>query len=318
MTVFENENGLVNVPESFIPVLEHLQNAKKNGFVTVKGYVSKTDYLVCPVADKTGLSCVSVFNLYKRRIEKLKNLQFSDIKIKGEKLKKLDERKQVEQFLTCKQIAVESANITLDGVREDARRIAHDTFNHRIADSVSLKLDSAKNENGDTDLILKNGNPVSNKISLGIVPVFSKTVREGWYKGEKKEKTAGEFLNWILNSPNVNTEKRLKMKVDFDGKKITLAQFIEKLQSMDEHTKIVAVAVAVNSGEKVLMDKCIKNAWNKKSLEYQTWVLTENNFKSVSISGEKYTPEKIFNEIQDTVKIDELRELLTINEEVNA
>jgi hypothetical protein len=123
---------------------QDISNSRSGGIFNVKGYVPTTNYVECPIVDIRGISRISVLSLYNRKIEKLKNLQFSDIVIKGEKLEKLEERKQIELFLSCKQKMVESMNKTIDGVRDDVYRIAHDTFYIQISDGIKLHFQTEK------------------------------------------------------------------------------------------------------------------------------------------------------------------------------
>lgn len=165
--------------------LESLMDSNAGGFATVKGYVSESNRVKPETADVTFISRFSVTNLYKRKIEALKALKLDDCmadvrdnpKIKATSTDDLyrifDERKASE---------IDSMQKTLDGVRDDAHRQAHDRNYQTLADGVKVHFVSEKNADGIKVPVLTDGVPVVESIMLHVIEVSKKVTVPGEYK----------------------------------------------------------------------------------------------------------------------------------------
>jgi len=240
-----------------VETLSVLSILRKGGFATVKGYVPTTDYIKSPVVNISFISRFSVTNLYNRKIKALKALSFGDIVVKGEKLVALPIAEQETLFKSCLDTMVGSMEKTLSGIRDDAHRIAHDTFYAHTADGIKVHLRTHK-VGKETVLDLVNGLPVVESIMVSMIETGRTVVQEG----ERK---------------------------------------------------------VVNSGTKVLMDKCINKALNLRSVGFATLSLKADNFESLTMGGESFTPDNILAKVRETVRMvgtDDLTNILETEEEV--
>lgn len=240
-----------------VETLSILSILRKGGIGSIKGYVPTTDYIKSPVVNMTFISRFSVTNLYNRKIAALRNLSFGDIVVKGEKLVSLPVAEQETLFKSCVNTMIGSMEKTLDGVRDDAHRIAHDTFYAKSADGIKVHLKTTK-VGKETVLDLVDGLPVVESIMVGMIELNRTVVQEG----ERK---------------------------------------------------------VVNSGAKVLMDKCIEKALNGRSVSFKTLSLKEGNFDSLRMDGETFTPDNILTKVRESVRMvstEDLTNILETEEEV--
>lgn len=171
----------VTIPTNMVEVLDVLSQTRKGGFAVIKGYESKSDRTESEIADITFNSRFSYENLLKKKVELLSSIRFEDLEIKSEKLLALDETEQKKQFIACKAAIVASVEKTLAGVREDAHRIAHDTFYVNVDTGVKIHLKTEKVD-GKTELVLENGKPVAESIMISALEVGRRITKEGKYK----------------------------------------------------------------------------------------------------------------------------------------
>jgi hypothetical protein len=212
----------INISASMVEVIEALETARKGGFAVLKDYVSTSNRTEPEVSDITFNSRFSYENLLTKKSDLLASIRFEDLTIKGEKLLSLDVEAQKKQFIACKTAMVESIEKTLAGVRDDAQRVAHDTFYQKVCEGVKIHLQTIKGANG-TELVLQNGLPIAESIMVSGLEVGRKIKTPGVYK-------------------------------------------------------------VVNSGAKVLMDKCIEKALKEKGFrDIKTFSLKKDNFSSLYI-----------------------------------
>lgn len=74
----------------------------------------------------------------------------------------------------------------------------------------------------------------------------------------------------------------------------------------------------VNSGAKVQMDKCIERTLNRKSVGLAYLSLKEDNFETLRMDGEVFTPESIMERVRGSVTMDrtDLENILSVEEDV--
>jgi hypothetical protein len=161
-----------------IESLSILSVLRKGGIASVRGYRPTTDYVRSPVVNLSFISRFSLFNLYNRKIVALRSLSFDNITIKGDKVASLSREEQVALFESCKETMIQSMTKTLDGVRDDAHRIAHDTFYAKTADGIKVHLRTRK-EGKETVLDLEDGLPVVDSIMVGMIELHREIVEEG-------------------------------------------------------------------------------------------------------------------------------------------
>lgn len=171
----------VNVSESIAKVLSVLSETRKGGFAVIKGYVSSSNRVEPETSDITFNSRFSYENLIMKKMDMLSSIRFEDLELKGEKLLKLSIEDQKKQFIDSKSKMMTSIETTLTGVREDAHRIAHDTFYCQVDNGVKVHLKTEK-VNGETRLILENGRPTAESIMISALEVGRKVKVPGVYK----------------------------------------------------------------------------------------------------------------------------------------
>lgn len=150
MQIIVNGNT-VNATEQQASVIEKLKNLHAGGFATIKRYIPSTGYTVRPVVDYLFISNFSIAKLYQRRIAALEALKFSDIPyddvMGAPKLVNLSDDDLRDLFEKRKTFEINSMQKTLDGVRNDARRAAHDR-NYIKLNGCKLNLVTEKNDDG--------------------------------------------------------------------------------------------------------------------------------------------------------------------------
>jgi hypothetical protein len=169
--------------------VEVISKANSGGFATVKGYKPTTDYVTPPTVDINFISRFSTERLYERKLKALKELSFNDVSLDHPKLKALSSNEAMALFASCIGKMVESMDKSLKGVRDDAHRIAHDTFYFGFAAGAKLHFMTEKGNLGGKELVLVNGHPVVESVMVSIIEISRKVVQEGVYKttnsGEK-------------------------------------------------------------------------------------------------------------------------------------
>ena len=238
MTLTSISNTECWATQAQIDTIARLGELQGGGFATIHGYTPTSDYITPPTVNINFISRFSTERLYQRKIEALKGLAFSDLKITDPKLLALTAQEQMAQFHECLQKAIASMEKTLVGDRSDAHRQAHDTFYVTASTGVKVHFQTVKTGK-ETALVLKDGKPVVDSIMLSIIEVGRKIVKPG-------------------------------------------------------------VVKTVNSGTKVLMDKCIAQAIKGKVISMKTVSLKADNFTSLSIGGEVFDAKEM-NKVQEAL-----------------
>lgn len=166
--------------------LETLTEARKGGFASIKGYVSRTGYLVPKVSDIVALTRISVLKLYGRKIDAANALTLGDVLDAlptNSRLRDLTANELETLFNERRQFEVESMQKTLAGVRDDARRQAADTFYRTISTGVQVHLKTVK-VGKETELVYDDstGLPIAESIMLAYIPISESVIVEGEYK----------------------------------------------------------------------------------------------------------------------------------------
>lgn len=166
--------------------LETFTEARKGGFASIKGYVSKTGYVAPKVSDITALTRISVMRLYERCIDALESLTLSDVMEKipaDSRLRTLTVNELETVFNDRRTMEIDSMRKTLAGERDDARRQAHDTFYRFIDVGVKVHLKTEKLA-GETVLVrdAATGLPIAESIMLTYIPISENVLTEGVHK----------------------------------------------------------------------------------------------------------------------------------------
>jgi len=160
------------ISEKLATVAKLLNECPKGGFATIKKYVATSGRTVPEVSDVNFISKFSVTNIYKNRIESLKNVKPS-------------ENDDLELFLKAKEELIKSLEKTLSGDRSDAQRSAHDTFYVNLGVGVVGHFKTTRT-NGKTTLVLnEKGEAEVDSILLNILENGRKVIKKGEYKQVK-------------------------------------------------------------------------------------------------------------------------------------
>lgn len=186
------------ISDKLADTVEVLLNTPKGCFATVMGYVSTSGRTKAEVSDINFISRFSVENVYKNRLESLKNLspKASD---------------NIDLFNEAKGELITSLEKTLMGVREDAQRKAHDrnyvSFGNGVVGHFKVhKVD------GIMVPVLEHGLPVVESIMLNILENGRKIIEKGEYKvvnSSKKTIMKREIEGRLPKSTRI---KRLSLK----------------------------------------------------------------------------------------------------------
>ena len=163
--------------------IQRLIEARKGGFARIKGYVSKTDYITPKTSDITALTRISVLKVYERKIDALHALTFDDVKaaIRADsRLKRLADDELRIVFDDRRSAEIASMERTLAGERDDARRIAADTYYATIDTGVAVHFKTEK-RGGETYMVRDGatGLPIAESIMLTYIPVSETVLVEG-------------------------------------------------------------------------------------------------------------------------------------------
>ena len=152
--------------------------ARKGGFATIHGYVPSTDYIVKPIVNINFTSRFSYTNILEKKNEAMAKVRFEDVSMKNPKLSSLSIEEQKKLFIVAKGEMSASAEKTLCGVREDAHRVAHDTFYVPCVEGVKVKLKTQK-IGSDTVLVEENGCYIGENVSILAMERSRVIVKEG-------------------------------------------------------------------------------------------------------------------------------------------
>lgn len=166
--------------------IQTLLECQKGGFANVRGYTATSGRVSPETANLTVLTRFSTERLYKRKIAALEAMTLNDIKgdlVKNTKIAALDDTKLTSEFVARKASEIASMQKTLDGVRDDARRAAHDRNYVSIGDGVKVHFVSEKNAEGIKVPVLNvDGLPTVESIMLTVVEIAKTVLVEGEYK----------------------------------------------------------------------------------------------------------------------------------------
>lgn len=163
--------------------LEVLMETNGGGFAVVKGYKAAS---TGEVADITFVSRFKISKLYERTIKALESFTMEDIMSdvrENPKIKALTVDALWEAFDARKASEIASMKKTLEGVRDDAHRQAHDRNYLTLVDGVKVNFKSELDKATKLKLpVLKDGIPVVESIMLNVLQVGKKVITEGEYK----------------------------------------------------------------------------------------------------------------------------------------
>lgn len=166
--------------------IQTLLECQKGGFAKVRGYVATSGRVSPETADMTVLTRFSTERLYKRKMKALQEMTLDDIKdqiLKNVKVSALPFADLNKAFEDRKASEVASMQKTLDGVRDDARRAAHDRNYVSIGDGVKVHFVSEKNADGiKVPVLNSDGIPTVESIMLTVVEIAKTVLVEGEYK----------------------------------------------------------------------------------------------------------------------------------------
>jgi hypothetical protein len=165
--------------------LETLMDSNAGGFATVKGYISTSNRVEPETADITFISRFSVQRMYQRTIAALQALTLDDCMDDlrdHPKVKALSTDDLYRMFDERKASEIASMQKTLDGIRDDAHRQAHDRNYHTLADGVKVHFVSEKDDAGIKVPVLTDGLPVVESIMLNVLQVSKNVTMPGVYK----------------------------------------------------------------------------------------------------------------------------------------
>jgi hypothetical protein len=159
-----------------------LQATRAGGCASVKGYVPSSNWTKKPVQDIQFISRVSTERLYKRRMNALMDIEFSDVveSIKQDKkLAALGDDKLIDVFNARKEFEINSITKTLTGVRNDPHRQGHDRCYIKISDGIKVNLKTETGDDGLKHPVLRNGHPLVGAILVSAFFLKTVTVKEG-------------------------------------------------------------------------------------------------------------------------------------------
>lgn len=234
-----------------IALVDRLIQTTKGGYATIHGYKPTTGYVVSPTVMLNFISRFKTLNLYSRKLRALRSVAFDDLSITAPKLVALSETAQHQQFLECVQKMIASMDKSIQGIRNDEHRKAHDAFYAYPDTGVKVHLNTIK-KGKETRLVLTNDGGTS-RIDVS-----------------KDEAEAMEAKGWHPIAQAIMLSIiEIGRKTIVEGKK----------------------KPAPNSGPKVLMDNAINAAIKSKTTAMKTISLKEDNFDSLTIGGELIDPD---------------------------
>lgn len=215
---------LVHATQQQIDAIEVLQQTRKGGCASVKGYKPKTNWKKdCqPTQNIQFLSRVSTANLYARKIAALEAVSFADIKANAAKdpvLAKLSDTDLMSTF----HIRLDFEITGMAGKRSNAHTAAHERNYIKISEGIKVNLDTAatKDENGDVRQlpVLTNGHPTVKVIMVSALFLNVTTTVEGvrHYPNSKAPVRMSNIIKGIINKSTLQL-KMLSLNPDnFDS-----------------------------------------------------------------------------------------------------
>lgn len=192
--IYNTDSGCTfNCTEAQADSLDKLCKIIKGGIGTVHGYVSTSNRVTPEVADIQFLTAFSVNQLYRRKIAALESLTFEDVDpyaTVNEKVVALNRADRKALFEHRKDAEIASMQKTLDGVREDSHRQAHDRCYCYVGQGVKIHYVTESEKYTDEDgvkrtrkvPVLTNGLPTADSIMLTILELNRTVKQEGEYK----------------------------------------------------------------------------------------------------------------------------------------
>ena len=191
--------------------IQTLIECQKGGFAKVRGYVATSGRISPETYDATVMTRFSVERLYERKMKALQAITLDDIRanlIKSDKVAALSESELNQAFNDRRATEIASMQKTLDGVRDDAHRAAHDRNYVTMGQGVKVHFVSEKNADGIKVPVLNNdGLPTVESIMLNVVEISKSVLVEGEYK---KVNSGVPVL--ISNAMNAVLPKSTKLK----------------------------------------------------------------------------------------------------------
>jgi hypothetical protein len=238
MNHLKDYNGnKVWISRKFAETLEVMSMMRGGGFAHVVEYQPSTDYVEKPLVNITFISKFSTAKLYERKSVALKNLTFSDITVKGDKLESLDGDAQKTLFADCVAKMVGSMQKTLDGDRSDAHRQGHDRCYIVTSQGIKIHLDTVKGPDGHMIPVLTDGHPTAKSIMVPMIETMRSTVKEGVKKTVKNgaKVQMDKCIERSLNARSVSY-RTLSLKEDnfktlkMDGEEFTVANIFSQVR----------------------------------------------------------------------------------------
>ena len=165
--------------------LDELSTIQRGGIGTVHGYTSSSGRVTPETADIQFITAFSLERLYERKIAALQAVTLSEVTNTVQddpKLSKLSDAELENIFNTRRDSEIASMQKTLDGVRDDAHRQAHDTFYVKVAPGIKVHLQTFKNDRGETELETVAGLPCAKSILVNFIEINRKVTKPGEYK----------------------------------------------------------------------------------------------------------------------------------------
>ena len=197
----------VVVTNNQFDVIQQLKSCRSGGMATVHGYKPSTGIIEQPIHDINMITKISILKLYERKIEALKNVSFEDVaKLSkdDEKLSQLSASQLLEVFNKRKEMQITSMTKTLNGVRDDNYRKAHDDNYARFDKGLKANVSQ-----------LDNGKYVIKSIMLSYLELNKKVIQEGSYKTVNSGAPVrmGNLIKKLTNQKSLGI-KTLSLKED--------------------------------------------------------------------------------------------------------
>jgi hypothetical protein len=216
VTVVAKDGRSVRMTAAQAQAVEALNNTRKGGCSSVKGYRPTSSWVTPPVHDIQMLTHISISKLYERRAAALTQIEYSDVAeaaAKDPKLKVLSGTVLLEHFEARKKMLTSQLLRSLMDLPKNAHQEAHDRCYARIGD-VKIHLDTVK-EDGRMEPVITDG-CVSLKNIMVPYLELNTVVRE---PGERKKVNSGpkvlmgNLIEKCLNKRSV-VLKTLSLKDD--------------------------------------------------------------------------------------------------------
>ena len=215
--------------------IETLNNTRKGGCGSVTGYTPNAQgWEVVPTLNIQLITHFSTMRLYERRKAALEAVEFGDLKFlaSDDVLGNMTIADLVPLFNERKQKLIDSLQTTLDGVRDDEHRKAHDRCYAYIGDvKVHLETTDGIKDNGKKGKVPVENADGSFNVESIMIP-YLELSRTETVKGRRKEKKSGAGVlmeNMIKGCLNKRSHqiKTLSLKVDnFETFKVDRQTFL--------------------------------------------------------------------------------------------